>query len=54
MRKTKLFNLLTYPQGKTDLFKFEFHKGDEYWKDSIWLTHWWFGKYYWHCLFFEF
>ena len=38
----------------TDKFKFriKFVKGDDYWRNSIWLDHWWFGKYYFYILFF--
>jgi len=45
------FSLLTYRQSKDSWFKLEYKKGDEQWRNSIWLTHWWFGRYYWHCLF---
>jgi len=45
------FSLSTYRMKPDSLFKLEFKKGDDIWRQSIWITHWWFGKYYWHCLF---
>ncbi len=45
------FSLLTNKIKPDSVFRLELKKGDDAWKNSIWLTHWWFGKYYWHCLF---
>jgi hypothetical protein len=32
-------------------FNFEFIKGDEYFRSSIWINHWWFKRYYCHIIF---
>lgn len=35
----------------TYVFKLEYKKGDKAWRNSIWLTYWWFGRYYWMIIF---
>jgi len=52
MKKKSKITLLTYRKTKDHWFKLQYKNADEHWRNSIWLTHWWFGKYYWHCLFF--
>jgi len=44
--------LLTGESIDKDLFTFEYHKGDEDYRTTIWINHWWFGKYYLHGIFF--
>ena len=44
---------IRYEISTTCLFRLRFVKGDEFWKKSIQIIHWWFGKYYWHCFFIE-
>ena len=34
-----------------NIFKLEYKKGDECWRNSIWLTYWWFGRNYWLVVF---
>ena len=39
------------PTTDRNICKLEYKKGDEMWRNSIWLTYWWFGRNYWLVVF---
>jgi hypothetical protein len=47
----KYLNFILSRTTDKDFFKLEFKKGNEMWRNSIWLTYWWFGRNYWLIIF---
>jgi hypothetical protein len=44
---------LLYKTEQNSRFKIEIKRGDDWWRDTIWITFKWFGKTYWLLIFID-
>lgn len=47
----RYFRLCSFQMVQGTVFKLTYRAGDDCWRASVDLQHWWFGKHYWHVLF---
>jgi hypothetical protein len=40
-----------FPTTEKIVFKIKIDRGDERWRPSIQINHWWFGEFYYHLIF---
>jgi len=50
-RHWKLLRFVSHHMIRGPVFKIEYWPGDDQWRASLHVDHWWFGSYRWHVVF---